>query len=255
MLRDNSLTAKGVGFDDIYTSSPGTPEHDLMPHTEVQTQEHVINPLDDVFGSAPSSPALNPTSDANATSNAEDGGGGVNGARAIGGNGLGGEMSDIHRLRSTHVTNGYREGIAASKEQHIQAGFDEGYSLGAELGLKVGGVLGALEGLWFACRATEAKTSRKIDGGDGQGESGAGGGVGSEGVKTVLSEAEEQLDMKVLFGEKYFGSDGIWIYEVPGQDDESETTFEKVAAAHPIVVVWEAKVKSLAAELGLSLRR
>src|ERR1700761_4703178 len=117
-----------------------------------------VDPLDDVFGSAPTSPAL----PAQASENNEDAQLDVFGSV---------HPSDVPRLRSTHVTNGYREGIAASKEKFVQEGFDEGYALGAELGLKAGWCLGVLEGLLRTePRAEASSAGGGYDGGAGSGE-------------------------------------------------------------------------------------
>lgn len=59
-------------------------------------------------------------------------------------------VSDVPRLRSVHVTAGYRDGIADGKTRSVQAGFDEGYSLGAVMGLNVGWIMGILDGLIVA---------------------------------------------------------------------------------------------------------
>ncbi|KAL8985824.1 MAG: hypothetical protein Q9177_004326 [Variospora cf. flavescens] len=72
------------------------------------------------------------------------------------------EPSDIPRLRSTHATNGYRDGISASKDQALQPGFDEAYPLGAILGLRVGYVLGVLEGLCLKKLSPQA-LSEKVE--------------------------------------------------------------------------------------------
>lgn len=55
-------------------------------------------------------------------------------------------LSDLPALRRTHLTDGYRAGLAEGKEQPeiAQKGFDEGYPAGAELGLRVGWVLGVM---------------------------------------------------------------------------------------------------------------
>ena len=71
-----------------------------------------------------------------------------------------GDLSDVPRLRSIHVTAGYRDGIADGKSQSVQAGFDEGYSLGAVIGLDVGWILGILEGLIVAMAAKEREQMR-----------------------------------------------------------------------------------------------
>ncbi|KAH9824547.1 Essential protein Yae1, N terminal [Teratosphaeria destructans] len=185
------------------------------------------DPLDDVFGSAPNSPFLGgddrPAQDATWRPNAQG-------------------PSDINRLRSTHVTNGYREGIAVSKERHMQDGFDEGYNLGAEIGLKAGWCLGALDGIWRALPPAETSGSAFKHSP-----------TGSD-VRKMLVEAEDELKIEFLFGKDYFGDDGIWLYHVPGAEDESKaTTFDKIADAHPMVYKWCAVVADLAKKLDLEL--
>ncbi|CAI6335671.1 unnamed protein product [Periconia digitata] len=88
--------------------------------------------LDDIYGSAPSSPLLtqNP-------SQSEE------------------ILSDLPSRQRALDTDAYREGLTNSKGQFVQEGFDEGYSLGANLGILVGYVLGLLQG------TTEALKSRK----------------------------------------------------------------------------------------------
>lgn len=56
-------------------------------------------------------------------------------------------LSDLPTLRRQHVTSGYREGLAIGKAQVMQRGFDDGYPFGTELGLRIGAVLGVLEGM------------------------------------------------------------------------------------------------------------
>ena len=196
-----------------------------------------VDPLDDVFGSAPTSPVLS-TDD---YERSHDVGSYVTRPPAP-------EPSDIPRLRSTHITNGYREGIAASKEKHIQEGFDEGYSLGAELGMKAGWCLGALEGIWHALPertpATDAAAASTSSGNAA---------VTKETVHGMLKDVGEDLKVQRLFGEEYFGQDGIWLYDVPGQEHEGETTFAAVTMAHPLVKKWLDAVNELARALGMQL--
>lgn len=56
-------------------------------------------------------------------------------------------VGEIPKLRREHHTAGYLAGITASKDSHLQPGFDSGYPLGAEIGLQVGQILGTLQGL------------------------------------------------------------------------------------------------------------
>lgn len=192
---------------------------------ESPTTPTPVDPLDDVFGSAPSSPVLS-SHDGNRRDEPTP----VSASQRA-------EHSDIPRLRSIHVTNGYREGIAVSKEQHIQAGFDEGYSLGGEIGVKVGWYLGVLEGILQA-------VGRRDDG------------MGDE-VKKMYADAQKELKMEKLLSQDFFGQDGIWLYEVPGQDNEEgelQVTFADVAARHPVLAEWQTKIEGLAGKLGLKLR-
>lgn len=57
------------------------------------------------------------------------------------------EPSDLPSLRRQHVTAGYRDGVATSKGQHVQEGFDAGFPVGAQLGMRAGTILGILEGI------------------------------------------------------------------------------------------------------------
>lgn len=208
-------------------------------HTEERNDDAVDrgrsdyeDPLDDVFGSAPSSPALQTSHSTNGALD-ED-------AAALGANVQ--DPSDIPRLRSVHVTNGYREGLSAAKEQYVQAGFDEGYALGAELGMKAGWILGVLEGV---IRAVGGSTSTADEG------------LGREEVKAEVVRAEEELAMGTLFGEEFFGGDGVWVYPVPGTDGDGKgdegVTFKEVAEAHPAVAKWETRASELVERLGLKM--
>ncbi|KAL2867021.1 Yae1 family protein [Aspergillus lucknowensis] len=57
------------------------------------------------------------------------------------------EPSELPSLRRQHVTAGYRDGIASSKAEHVQRGFDAGFPIGAQLGMRAGTILGILEGV------------------------------------------------------------------------------------------------------------
>lgn len=201
-------------------------EHEVdmdVPAVQQEQPNHNNDLFEDIFGSAPASPELN----------------GSQGDEVAAERGNNNEVSDIPRLRSRHVTEGYREGIAESKEKFIQAGFDEGYSLGAELGLKAGWCLGVLEGV---CRAWE---KARMDGGK---EPPVGLEDGTKPTE-LFAKAQEELEMQKLFDPAYFGPDGIWLYNVPGAEDE--TTFKDVALAHPILSPWVATARSTANKFGL----
>jgi Essential protein Yae1, N terminal len=66
------------------------------------------------------------------------------------------EPSDLPSLRRQHVTAGYRDGIAYSKGENVQAGFDGGYPVGAQFGLRAGTILGILEGVVSGLESTSS---------------------------------------------------------------------------------------------------
>lgn len=80
--------------------------------------------LDDIYGSAPTSPFL----DAQAPGPTHE------------------MLSDLPSRQRALDADAYREGLASAKGQHVQEGFDEGYALGADIGLRIGYVLGVLRG-------------------------------------------------------------------------------------------------------------
>lgn len=216
MLRD----LPPFGHDDLIVDMNGPEDQEgvAQPH-----QQPSYDPLDDVFGSAPSSPTLSPS---------------INHGEATGSTGNT-EHSDVPRLRRIHVTSGYREGISVSKEEHIQAGFDEGFSLGGEIGMRAGWCLGVLEGIQQAISSTDEGVEGYL-----------------KRAQEMQADAKEELVLEKLLGEEYFGPDGIWKYDVPGQDDKEEelnVTFEDVSVQHPVLKVWREKVLSFARELGLVL--
>lgn len=147
--------------------------------------------------------------------------------------------SDIPRLRTTHTTAGYRDGVSSSKTLALQPGFDEGYPLGAVLGLRVGWVLGVLEGL---CGALRLPTERS---------SAAGSEEGWERLQRLLGEAREALKMEKVFGREWWGEDGVWTYAIGEKEQEGEVTFEEVADKHPLVREWVGRVKEEMRRLGV----
>ena len=141
------------------------------------------------------------------------------------------EPSDIPRLRTLHSTAGYREAVSVSKEKHLQSGFDEGYSLGATFGLRIGSLLGILEGL-----ATASKDGTERDLPERQR------------VLKLLGEARKELCLESVFAKTWWNDDGTWKYEVTGdeasvRDLEDAVTFEQVVEVHPLVVRWSSLVQ------------
>lgn len=205
----------------VFMNSPQDHDEDVQSN-----QQPRDDPLDDVFGSAPSSPTLSPSLNVGGSDRNYGGGAGNT------------EHSDVPRLRRIHVTQGYREGIAVSKEEHIQAGFDEGFSLGGEIGIRAGWCLGVLEGIHQALARTDSGDNEPV-----------------KCIRDTYAEAKEELVLEKLLGQDYFGADGIWKYNVPGQDDVEElnVTFADVAVQHPVLKIWRQRVLKIAGELGVVL--
>ncbi|CAD0115129.1 unnamed protein product [Aureobasidium uvarum] len=184
---------------------------------------------DDIFGSAPNSPDLAP-SHGNEDDSIQVPERLLNTANS--------ERSDIPRLRSVHVTSGYRDGISVSKASHVQHGFDEGFSLGAVIGTKAGFLLGVLEGI-VRCISASAAISTGV----------------KEGVIAKFVAAREELALQSLFGREWFGEDGIWKFEVLGEGrEEEEVTFRDVAEAHPVLVKWGREVEGLKKRFGVEIK-
>ncbi|KAI8956811.1 hypothetical protein F5Y11DRAFT_132823 [Daldinia sp. FL1419] len=125
---------------------------------------------------------------------------------------------DTRRLQTQHTTEGYRDGIIAGKAESIQTGFDEGFGLGAEIGLKGGQLLGLLEGMATALRESDIDNSTYMD--------------------NLLSDASKEICTEVIFAEKYWTSDGGWKYPVTGSGDV-EISVEDIAKEHPIILKWD----------------
>ncbi|KAL9607310.1 MAG: hypothetical protein Q9167_007769 [Letrouitia subvulpina] len=149
-----------------------------------------------------------------------------------------GEVSDIPRLRSTHITAGYREGISASKDQALQPGFDEAYPLGAILGLRVGYILGVLEEICAAhsqkARIFKEEVIYTLEAGR---------------MQTLVLEAREQLKVERIFGKEFWKSDGTWGYDagkmqgLAEQGDSADSTFWEVADRHPAISFWMQRLR------------
>lgn len=163
-----------------------------------ETLRQIEDPLDDVFGSDSGSPIFESDHHSEARES---------------------HPSDIHRLQAEHATAGYRDGITAAKNKSIQAGFDEGFSLGAALGLKAGQVLGFLEGISNALRTEKGDDFRE--------------------AQKCLEDARKELSTESIYDEKYWAPDGTWKYELQTATPESDIIFEDVANAHPLIAKWE----------------
>lgn len=205
MLRDNKFSPSS---SPIATYMGSYPTYMDPPDT-----------LDDIFGSAPPSPSgprLNPHDP---------------------------EPSDIPRLRSEHSTAGYRDGLGVGKAETMQAGFDEGYSLSAVMGLRVGNILGILEGIESAVGALLAQNAESSDII-----------LEKERISKLVRSAREELKTESFFSRDFWGPDGIWKFPVKGDDTEEEVLFGDVANAHPFIQKWEKIVAEESARWSLDLK-
>lgn len=190
----------------------------------------------------------------------------------------GSHPSDIPRLQQEHTTAGYRDGITVAKAEHVQAGFDEGFGLGATIGAVAGQLLGVLEGLVFALRSSAKQHGARSENGEDKD-----GGL-KEKLKTLMAEAEKDLSVQSIYGKEYWDEDGTWRYEVPGEsteqherqhekfqhgqhtqaqqlaqpedpeagqegdEEEAEILFPDIALAHPLIKKWDQIIKTELAE-------
>lgn len=169
----------------------------------------------------------------------------------------------------------------------MQAGFDEGYALAATVAMRVGWVLGVLEGMRDAlvreAGAERAVGERKAATGGEQGvgeREAAGGECGvregkeeekeEEGRETrkrrrkrvveLLAAARGELCVEELFGARYWGGDGVWRFVVVGRGDgdggeeDGGVTFREVAEQHPLVRKWVGVVVEEAGWWGVGVR-
>ncbi|KAG9231251.1 hypothetical protein BJ875DRAFT_383383 [Amylocarpus encephaloides] len=206
MLRDDAIfpAATGIPGEDI----DGADSRDAIITDPPLTNDT----FDDVFGSAPPSPNLDPENSGTAIWHPS--GGNI-------------EPSDVPRLKEKHETEGYRDGVTKGKGETVQAGFDEGYGLGAVLGLRIGKMLGLLEGLDGA-----VSHGAKIERGEEWGKE-------ARRMHMLLADGRRELATESLFGTEYWGVDGIWTYPVPGEHQEGfDLVFTDVADAHPLMVKW-----------------
>jgi len=139
------------------------------------------------------------------------------------------DAPDVRKLRQTHTTSGYRDGISTAKPLHIQDGFDEGYPLGGRIGQQVGWILGALGVLARA---------------------------GDEATRKALREAETQLAFDVVFGERWWDERGVWKWSVEGEaggaDGRKPVTLDDVVMAFPLLKSWRSRVTALLERSGLA---
>ena len=83
--------------------------------------------------------------------------------------------------------------------------------------LRVAYLLGALEGLWAAY-------AKDVDGTK----------IERKRLGVLLKEVRGELSIESIFGKDWWSPDGVWRYEVDGE----EPTFQVIVDAHPLVKKW-----------------
>ncbi|PLB34871.1 uncharacterized protein BDW47DRAFT_70879 [Aspergillus candidus] len=223
-------------------AAPHSPTATMTPPSEIDAPPPAgtatTNALDDIFGSSPpaalstttTTTAQQPSQHDTPTSN---------------------EPSELPSLRRQHVTAGYRDGIAASKGEHVQNGFDAGFPVGAQLGMRAGTVLGILEGL---VRGFEARVGggavKKI--GSSSSSSAGGDGVSEEERRAKKEEilalyrrAVRELDVRGVFAgaDEALREDGSGDME-GGDNEEKKKPEDRLAKTGAGVVEgWETRVR------------
>lgn len=134
---------------------------------------------------------------------------------------------DSRRLQTQHNTVGYREGITAGKAGSIQAGFDQGFALGANVGLRAGQILGLLEGISAALAE-------------------AGPSIESARLDNLLAQAGTELNPERIFTPDFWATDGTWKYPVIASHEDSEVIYRDVADQHPVISKWAEVARRLA---------
>jgi hypothetical protein len=174
------------------------------------------DPLDDIYGSEPSSPRLSLDNHLDHHTNNER-------AHEI--------LSDLPSRQRALDTDAYREGLANNKGKYVQEGFDEGFSLGANLGLLTGYILGVFRGFTMALQGhNEVRWNE---------------------AKVLWDSAQKELAIEDLLGQAWVNDEGIWKWEVDGTDEH--VTFKEVAEQHPVVKKWMHAVTDTAEKWGIDL--
>ncbi|MCJ1440829.1 MAG: Essential protein Yae1, N terminal [Stictis urceolatum] len=134
--------------------------------------------------------------------------------------------SDIPRLRTTHTTAGYRDGIASARDEAVQPGFDEGHLLGAAIGIRAGYLIGVMEGIVAGiegCACTQF-----------------------ESLQSDMEAIADELLVEKLLGQDWVGEDGTWKWQVSTADgqDQEDPTIAVVANSHPTLRKWSRRVEA-----------
>ncbi|OQE24108.1 hypothetical protein PENFLA_c010G03242 [Penicillium flavigenum] len=216
------------------TDSSSAQSAPSSPATTMSTQDNPAvdndNSLDDIFGSSPPQNTLNaPLPPTTATSQST-------------------EPSDLPSLRRQHVTAGYRDGTSASKGAHVQEGFDGGFPVGAQLGMRAGTVLGIMEGL---LRGFEERSGPGVVKKPVRGQSAASTGTDGnteiaelrrqkrEQLRVLYEAALKELDVQAVFAEAG-GAPEIAPRAEDGEEERAEVQLGRKGDV--VIAKWEGRV-------------
>lgn len=185
---------------------------------------------------------------------------------------------DTHKLWQTHATAGYRDGISASKATSVQAGFDEGFALGGEIGRVVGYLNGCFEGIVLALLT---RTGRVASGSVNDASQHSCDDLNALVLRAVRWQREcaGSLSMSRLFAPEFIDDAGVWRWSVTGDSSMPNTTtsnatsasiaapdtagllvndhvtFRQIAESHPLIAEWRGILNELESRVGLDLGR
>lgn len=150
------------------------------------------------------------------------------------------EPSELPSLRRQHVTAGYRDGISASKAEHVQNGFDAGFPVGAQLGMRAGTILGILEGIlkgYESSPATVKKPGQKppTPSTTATKEADEAKKAKREEILRLYQQAVKELNVQAVFA----GVDGGAL-QAQGSEEKPET--QLLHKGDRVLSTWESKV-------------
>ncbi|CAI7578748.1 unnamed protein product [Penicillium glandicola] len=230
--KSKSITHRAMTNTDSSSAQSAPPS----PATTMSDNPALDNSLDDIFGSSPPDEPLNapPTSSTNPLSPST-------------------EPSDLPSLRRQHVTAGYRDGTSASKGAHVQEGFDGGFPVGAQLGMRAGTVLGIMEGLLrgFEERSGPGVVKKPVVRGAASGSGSTGKDSGDSEIKELRRLKREQIRVlyeaaiKELDVQAVFASvDGAPELKPRAEDGEEERAEIQLGRKGDVAVSkWEGRVE------------
>ncbi|KAK9450366.1 uncharacterized protein V1518DRAFT_413680 [Limtongia smithiae] len=161
---------------------------------------------------------------------------------------------DVRRLHRDHSQRGYLNGVTAGKPASVQKGFDAGYELGAHIGLTLGRVLGRLQGLRGLASAAETvdreiiKDLRAL-------ETAARDEILDDGslhtLFGVASSTSSSLTPTMATTSAFWRQDPISGDIIPewvtADMYAAATDYATIAACHPLVLKWTARIDEVVA--------